>query len=271
MRREPEVLETETQVRIWLDCRTRITSKELAQLHSVTKYITKSVCSTSPIMNASLEKSALMHTAAQEVSREWWQVQWLYLKHDNWLAYFKIWIRRSLHTFCGRAQTYWNQSDVFNSPKPCYVTQTFETQNHRLEWFEQVILISATPTPQNLRIGLKKRRNGKNDVSVKQVGGWPKISSNSIKENHKTTFFSLEENCCLPAPSTLKPKEREFVVDSRASMHVISKKGFEFRWIGNRDDIEKSDDGNNSQWRSADACESLRGYGSSFIARKALQ
>ena len=30
-------------------------------------------------------------------------------------------------------------------------------------------------------------------------------------------------------------------------------KGFEFRWIGNRDDIEKSDDGYNSQWWSADA------------------
>ena len=29
-------------------------------------------------------------------------------------------------------------------------------------------------------------------------------------------------------------------------------KGFEFRWIGNRDDIEKSDNGYNSQWRGAD-------------------
>ena len=27
----------------------------------------------------------------------------------------------------------------------------------------------------NLRIGLKKGRNGKSDVPVKQRGGWPKI------------------------------------------------------------------------------------------------
>ena len=47
----------------------------------------------------------------------------------------------------------------------------------------------------------------------------------TLKEKHKTTFFSPSENWCLPAPLTLKPEEREFVVDSGASMHMISKKG----------------------------------------------
>ena len=47
----------------------------------------------------------------------------------------------------------------------------------------------------------------------------PKIK----KEKTKATFFSPSENRCLPA-STLKPEEREFVVDSEASMHMISKK-----------------------------------------------
>ena len=37
MHREPEVLEAEAEVGKWLDCRARIASKELAQLHSVTK------------------------------------------------------------------------------------------------------------------------------------------------------------------------------------------------------------------------------------------
>ena len=45
-----------------------------------------------------------------------------------------------------------------------------------------------------------------------------------LKEKHKTTFFSLSENWCPPSPSAIKPKEREFVVDSGASMHMISKK-----------------------------------------------
>ena len=44
-----------------------------------------------------------------------------------------------------------------------------------------------------------------------------------LKEHEKAAFFSSPENRCLPA-STHKPEERECVVDSRASMHMISKK-----------------------------------------------
>ena len=43
------------------------------------------------------------------------------------------------------------------------------------------------------------------------------------KEHERATFFLASENRCLPA-SNLKPEEREFVVDSGASMHMISKK-----------------------------------------------
>ena len=45
-----------------------------------------------------------------------------------------------------------------------------------------------------------------------------------LKEKDKTAFFSPSENRCLPAPSTLNREERAFVVDSGASLHVISKK-----------------------------------------------
>ena len=44
-----------------------------------------------------------------------------------------------------------------------------------------------------------------------------------LKEHERAAFFSSPENRCLLA-STLKPEEREFVVDSGASMHMISKK-----------------------------------------------
>ena len=44
-----------------------------------------------------------------------------------------------------------------------------------------------------------------------------------LEEHERTTFFSPSENRCLPA-SNLKPEEREVVVDSGASMHMISKK-----------------------------------------------
>ena len=45
-----------------------------------------------------------------------------------------------------------------------------------------------------------------------------------LKEKHKTAFFSRTEKWCLPAPSKIKPEEREFVVHYGASMHMISRK-----------------------------------------------
>ena len=42
-------------------------------------------------------------------------------------------------------------------------------------------------------------------------------------EKNKATFFSPSETRCLLV-STLEPEEREFVADSGASMHMISKK-----------------------------------------------
>ena len=57
-----------------------------------------------------------------------------------------------------------------------------------------------------------------------------KLAKNIFKlmEKHRTAFFSPSENRCLPAPSTLKPEEREFVIDSGASMHMISKRDLNF-------------------------------------------
>ena len=83
MHREPEVLEAEAEVGKLLDCRARITSKELAPIHSVKNGILQYACSTSPRMDADLGKSALMHTArlmnspAKGPKRMVTKVQWL--------------------------------------------------------------------------------------------------------------------------------------------------------------------------------------------------
>ena len=56
-----------------------------------------------------------------------------------------------------------------------------------------------------------------------------KLAENVLKlmEHERATFFSPSTNCCLLASNLIKPEEREFVVDSGASMHMISKKGLE--------------------------------------------
>ena len=63
MRREPGVPEEKVPVLECLDCRARITSKELAPIHSVKNGILQNACSTSPRMDADLEKSTLMRIA----------------------------------------------------------------------------------------------------------------------------------------------------------------------------------------------------------------
>ena len=63
-----------------------------------------------------------------------------------------------------------------------------------------------------------------------------------LKEKTKATFFSPLEHRCLPAPSTLKPEEREFVVDSGASMHMISKQDLSDA------EMVQSHDSHNRQW-----------------------
>ena len=59
-------------------------------------------------------------------------------------------------------------------------------------------------------------------MPAKQRGSWPK-NVLKLKEHERATFFSPSENRSLPA-STIKAEEREFVVDSSASMHMISRK-----------------------------------------------
>ena len=59
----PKSQRQKSQVVKWLDCRARITSKELAPIHSVKNGIPQNACSTSQKVDADLGKSALMHTA----------------------------------------------------------------------------------------------------------------------------------------------------------------------------------------------------------------
>ena len=86
MRREPGVPEAKVPVVECLDCLARITSKELAPIHSVKSCALQNACSTRPKMDEYLGKSALMRIArlmnslAKGLERMVTKVQWLFLK-----------------------------------------------------------------------------------------------------------------------------------------------------------------------------------------------
>ena len=83
MHREPEVPEEGVPVVECFDCHARITSNELAPLHSVKNGTLQSACSTRPRVVADLGKSALMRIArlmnsqAKGLKRMVTKVQWL--------------------------------------------------------------------------------------------------------------------------------------------------------------------------------------------------
>ena len=83
-----------------------------------------------------------------------------------------------------------------------------------------VILVSVTPKFED-----RSQEETEWQERCAREAAW-RLAQNilQLKEKHKTTFFSLSDTWCLPAPSTIKPEERECVVDSGASMHMISKK-----------------------------------------------
>ena len=71
-----------------------------------------------------------------------------------------------------------------------------------------------------------------------------------LKNPDKTTFYSPTETWVMPASSLKKPEEREFAVDSGASVHA-EQKGFELRRTGNPRKIQETHNGSNCQWGSA--------------------
>ena len=84
MHREPEVPEAKVPVEECFYCPARITSKELAPIHSVKSSILQSACSTSQKMDADLVKSTpmriarLMISLAKGLKRMVTKVQWLF-------------------------------------------------------------------------------------------------------------------------------------------------------------------------------------------------
>ena len=109
--------------------------------------------------------------------------------------------------------------------KPVVRHAHIRDQNPSLGMICQDILFSVTPMLQNLRFGLRKRRNGKIDVPVKQRGG-----TNILKlmEKHKTASFSLSANRCSFTPLTLKPEERVCCCRFRSVDVHDQQKGLEF-------------------------------------------
>ena len=86
---------------------------------------------------------------------------------------------------------------------------------------QKSFLVSEVPTLQNSRIGSTKRLHDNSDVPKARLGILPKICTSSKKKTRLHCTFPRRRGYS-PAASTKEPEEREFVVDSGASMLTVS-------------------------------------------------
>ena len=143
--------------------------------------------------------------------------------HDNWVGSFRTWSRRNCHQSYGRAQTYWSRSRCVKFAKAIAHHTKIRDPNPSLG-----LICPGEPhqrSPNAPKIEDRSQEETEWQEQGAREAAWKLAKSVlKLKEKNKATFFSPSENWYLPA-STLKPEEREFVVDSGASMHMISKKG----------------------------------------------
>ena len=162
-------------------------------------------------------------TAQQEVSKEWWQ------------------------KCSGCAEEYTTFRCVFQDMEPPKFSSILRKSSDirkpsRCVQFTKAVLRHANIRDQNPSLGMicpgvPHQRNPnapkfedrfeeetERQERCAREAAWKLAKSVlKLKEKNKAAFFSPSENRCLPA-STLKLEERKFVVDSGASMHMISKK-----------------------------------------------
>ena len=169
----------------WHDCRVKITSKELEPLHSVKKGILQNACSTSPKMDASWGKSALMRWP------NWWTT------YQSVVAMLKI--SRQLGCVIsgyGAAEVsiLLKSSNIRKRIRCVRFTKSvvrhgnIRDQNPSLKMTCPSELISVTPILQNLRIGLRKRRNGKSKCAREAAR---RLAKNILKWKEKIEQHSL--------------------------------------------------------------------------------
>ena len=204
MHREPEVLEAGAQVEECLDCRARITSKELAPIHSVKIGILQNACSTSQKMDADLGNSALMCIA-----------RWMnslakgLKKNGDKSAVAMLKVTRQLGCVCQdmeppKSSSILRKSSNIRKPIRCVR-------------FTKAVVCHANVRDQNPSLGMicpgdPQQRNpnapkfedrSQEETEWQERGSWPKLFQ-KLKEKDKTAFFSPpSENRCLLASTTL--------------------------------------------------------------------
>ena len=139
--------------------------------------------------------------------------------YNNWVASRKTRIRWSQRG--KQCKKSWNQLKGYNSPSLRYVKQVFgKRKDHRWEKYKSNIL-----SPYAMKFNDQSHEETARQQRCVRRKAWNLAQNiNKLKEKDQVTFYSPAEEWVLPAVSTKEREESEFVADSGASMHMVSKR-----------------------------------------------
>ena len=228
------------------DCLARTTSKELAPIDSVKSGTLQNACSTRPRVVADLEKKcSYAHRQVDEQPRKRSKKNCdksavaMLKKHESY-------DRTERPVVCISSNTR-QLGCVFQDMEPPKSSSILRKSSDIRKPIRRVKITKAVARhayirDQNPSLGLicpgephqrspnapKFEDRSQEETEWQEQGAreaaWKLAKSVlKLKEKNKAAFISPSENRCLPA-SNLKPEEREFVVDSGASMHMINTK-----------------------------------------------
>ena len=136
--------------------------------------------------------------------------------YDSCVVYRRTSSRRNLQRFHGRAQQSWDQFHEYDSERP-------RQQSPLLNKFQ--VRSSHQRSPYAVKFEDRSQEETERPERCARGDAWRLVKIIfQLKEREKATFFSPPDEWILPAASTKKLEERDFVVDSGASMHMVSRK-----------------------------------------------
>ena len=197
------------------------------------------------------QKKATSKKGEKAMTRMLWLSWKLY---HSWVVYHKI----QMHSFLKveslgetRRRKSWNQLKGYDSLSLGYVKRVCgKRKDHRWEKYKSNFLIIEVPTLWNLGTRPTKRLKDSSDVPEARHRILPKTFSSS-KRTTKLRSTRLQRIWVMPVTSIKEPEEREFVVDSGASVHLGQQARPQLCCVGDHEDIKKSDDGDDGQRRGA--------------------
>ena len=139
----------------------------------------------------------------------------------NWVVYLKILIRQSLFYVNNEN---WDRNRPSNFPKAPGTKSVFWKEKvHRKGLSHSVRLMSVVLARPNSEKDHMRRPCTKKDAPAKQRRIWRTNFTSSRIQTGLRSFSPIEAKV-MSAPTSTRPEEREFLVESGASMHMMSKK-----------------------------------------------